>query len=126
MKENRDLEREMVDKGILVYDNEDNCYHVGKGYSADDVKKYVLKPKPKPKKTKKIKIVKGTKIDAIESFVKSAAKVMGVSEQVVKDRVRVGNLLTMYENGDCSSEEKEELTKLYNKLRKSHIKLIKS
>lgn len=67
MKENRDLEQEMVDKGILVYDSEDNCYHVGKGYSTDDMKKYVLKPKPKPKRswkskkslTKLIKLQKG-------------------------------------------------------------------
>ncbi|GAI70840.1 unnamed protein product [marine sediment metagenome] len=55
MKENRDLDREMVNKGILVYDGEDKCYHVGKGYSTDDVKKYVLKPKPKPKRSYKPK-----------------------------------------------------------------------
>jgi len=60
MKENRDLEQEMIDKGILVYDSEDNCYYVGKGYSTDDVKKYVLKPKPNPKKLRKshIKLTK--------------------------------------------------------------------
>jgi hypothetical protein len=55
MRENRDLEQEMIDKGILVYDSEDNFYHVGKGYSTDDVKKYVLKPKPMPKRSWKSK-----------------------------------------------------------------------
>lgn len=55
MKENRDLEREMVDKGMLVYDSEDNSYHLGKGYSTDDVKEYFLKPKTKPKHSYKSK-----------------------------------------------------------------------
>ena len=55
MRESRDLEQEMIDKGILVYDSEDECYHVGKDYSTDDVKEYVLKPKPKPKRSYKSK-----------------------------------------------------------------------
>lgn len=120
MPEKRDYDKELVEKGIMVYDSKDECYYIADGYTADDIYDYI-NSKPKPKKIlEKIKVLNDLKFDA-DNFTRSAAKIMSVSRESVRDRRRLGELLITYEKGDCTEEEKKELTQLYNKLKKSHI-----
>lgn len=126
MPKERDYDKELVEKGIMVYDSKDKCYYIADGYTTDDVYDYI-NPNPKPKKIPKkikVKVLNDKKFDA-DRLARSAAKIIGVFEQTVKDRVRLGELLIKYENGDCTEDDKKELTSLYNRSRKSHAKLLK-
>ena len=129
MNKKRDYDKELVEKGVMVYDSKDKCYYIADGYTTDDVYDYInSKPKPKNRHEKileKIMVLNDLKFSA-DDFTRSAAKIMGVSGQSVRDRRRLGDLLITYEKGDCTEKEKRELTKLYNRLKKSHVKLIKT
>jgi len=71
------------------------------------------------KSTKKdLFIVDGEKIEPAERFTKSTAKVLKVSEQTVKERVRVGEAI-------LKGEFNDETVELFKKGIRSHHKLIK-